>query len=295
MLIPSPLLRPLGWNRMRRCARLFLVLLLAIGGSALGAAPAVAASPSTSPSSEIYSAAVDVPADEAAAQGDAANSAGSQPVYRFWSSKFDNAHFYTVSFNEALKLHAKDRNWAYEGLNFRVWPTSNGRCSAGTVATYRFWSSKFQSHFFTINAAEANEVRRTDPNWSYEGAAFCTTQSTTGTKSVYRFWSPKFGKHFYTANASEASKLRHTDPNWSYEGVAWRTPTSGRAVQQPTDPRPPQGFNCPAGYPIKGNHSSSGERIYHVPGGQFYERTNPEECFATERDAQAAGYRASKL
>ena len=51
---------------------------------------------------------------------------------------------------------------------------------------------------------------------------------------------------------------------------------------------------CPASHPIKGNNSSSGEFIYHVPGGSFYERTHPEVCFATEDEAQAAGYRASK-
>ena len=31
----------------------------------------------------------------------------------------------------------------------------------------------------------------------------------------------------------------------------------------------------------------------HVPGGQFYNATKPEECFATEAAAQAAGYRRS--
>lgn len=48
------------------------------------------------------------------------------------------------------------------------------------------------------------------------------------------------------------------------------------------------------GCPVKGNHSSSGEWIYHVPGGAFYDVTDPEECFATPEDAVAAGYRASK-
>ena len=63
-------------------------------------------------------------------------------------------------------------------------------------------------------------------------------------------------------------------------------PAGGRAA--------PQGFNCPAGFPIKGNHATSGEFIYHPPGGQFYSRTRPEDCFATEADARAAGYRASQ-
>src|SRR5918997_3952202 len=54
--------------------------------------------------------------------------------------------------------------------------------------------------------------------------------------------------------------------------------------------RIPAGGYCPPDSPIKGNHSSSGELIYHVPGGQFYNATNPEECFANEDEAQSAGY-----
>lgn len=45
---------------------------------------------------------------------------------------------------------------------------------------------------------------------------------------------------------------------------------------------------------IKGNISSGGEKIYHVPGGQFYDRTSAEACFATPEEAEAAGYRRSK-
>jgi len=55
---------------------------------------------------------------------------------------------------------------------------------------------------------------------------------------------------------------------------------------------PPMSENeCPPGYPIKGNGDSG---IYHVPSGAYYDVTNPEQCFATEADAQAAGYRASE-
>ena len=52
----------------------------------------------------------------------------------------------------------------------------------------------------------------------------------------------------------------------------------------------PTGGDCPSEAPIKGNQSG----IYHVPGGQFYDRTNAEECFASESAAQDAGYRASQ-
>ena len=35
--------------------------------------------------------------------------------------------------------------------------------------------------------------------------------------------------------------------------------------------------------------------ISHVPGGDYYAVTDPEECFATPHDAEAAGYRASEV
>ena len=45
---------------------------------------------------------------------------------------------------------------------------------------------------------------------------------------------------------------------------------------------------------IKGNINSKNEKIYHLPGGAFYDKTNPEAWFKTESEAQAAGYRPSK-
>ncbi|PGD14356.1 hypothetical protein COM32_28440 [Bacillus pseudomycoides] len=51
-----------------------------------------------------------------------------------------------------------------------------------------------------------------------------------------------------------------------------------------------QGGSCN----IKGNKNSKGEKIYHMPGQQFYDKTNAEEMFCSEAEAKAAGYRASK-
>ncbi|MGG4492276.1 thermonuclease family protein [Metabacillus idriensis] len=45
---------------------------------------------------------------------------------------------------------------------------------------------------------------------------------------------------------------------------------------------------------IKGNISSSGDKIYHMPEGQYYDVTKEEELFCSEDDAVKAGYRASK-
>lgn len=53
----------------------------------------------------------------------------------------------------------------------------------------------------------------------------------------------------------------------------------------------PIGGQCPDGYPIKANDSS---RIFHVPGGRFYDRTVPERCYATAEVAERDGYRRAK-
>lgn len=50
---------------------------------------------------------------------------------------------------------------------------------------------------------------------------------------------------------------------------------------------------------IKGNISSSGEKIYHMPGQQFYDRTQidlskGEKYFCTPQEAQQAGFRPSQ-
>jgi micrococcal nuclease len=45
---------------------------------------------------------------------------------------------------------------------------------------------------------------------------------------------------------------------------------------------------------IKGNVNSKGEKIYHLPIQQYYEKTEPEEWFCTNEEAEEAGYRISK-
>ena len=47
---------------------------------------------------------------------------------------------------------------------------------------------------------------------------------------------------------------------------------------------------CPVGYPVKANRSG----IFHVPGGQFYERTVPERCYPDPQTAEADGYRPAR-
>jgi hypothetical protein len=91
---------------------------------------------------------------------------------------------------------------------------------------HRFWSEVFETHFLTIDGAEATTVRETDENWTYEGVAFCElTESADDTAPVHRFWSPTYQKHFFTIDEPEMTQLRDHDDDWTYEGVAWYAPT----------------------------------------------------------------------
>jgi hypothetical protein len=87
-------------------------------------------------------------------------------------------------------------------------------------------------------------------------------------------------------------------PAWTPAAAARPTvPPSPRSPRQPAAAAPrerwvgPVDGQCPNGYPIKANDKS---RIFHVPGGRFYDRTVAERCYATEDDAVADGYRPAK-
>lgn len=88
---------------------------------------------------------------------------------------------------------------------------------------------------------------------------------------------------------------------WSGEFVEpWRWRKGHRSQQAKIHPR--QGANPPSqtnsACRIKGNISGSG-RIYHVPGGHYYDRTRinasaGERWFCSEAEARAAGWRRAR-
>lgn len=154
----------------------------------------------------------------------------SLPAYRFWSPPFNNPHFYTLNAQEKEHLidfdnydpsRAPTGNWTYEGIAYRAIPAGTGGTCTGHDAVYRFYSTRFQSHFFTASDTEKRQVQ-SDPNWTSEGVAYCAdiVAPASGTVPLHRFWSPRFKKHFFTADAGENSTLL-SDANWTSEGVAY--------------------------------------------------------------------------
>ncbi|MFD2706322.1 thermonuclease family protein [Salibacterium lacus] len=71
---------------------------------------------------------------------------------------------------------------------------------------------------------------------------------------------------------------------WEKEGYAGEEGFHPEAVQE-TECEDPK---------IKGNHSSSGDYIYHTPGSRHYEQTKAEEMFCSTEAAEEAGFRAVK-
>jgi hypothetical protein len=86
-----------------------------------------------------------------------------------------------------------------------------------------------------------------------------------------------------------------------YRGISPKYNTT-KATSSPTTQLPdtlikaatstaPEDANCP----VKGNISSKDKKIYHISGGRYYAQTKAEQCFNTEAEAVAAGFKKSGL
>jgi hypothetical protein len=92
---------------------------------------------------------------------------------------------------------------------------------------------------------------------------------------------------------------RRDEPDTSMDPPAWPAFTSPSTAPAPTDNGAAMSSwviatddgAAPDGYPIKVKVSSG---IFHLPGGRFYDRTNPDRWYATAEAALADGYRQSK-
>jgi len=142
-------------------------------------------------------------------------------IYRYWSPVF-KAHFYTMDYEEGMRVANEDDNWNFEKVAYSAYKIQ----AEGTVPIYRFWSPIFHGHFYTANSEEWMRVKDTDSNWNYEWIAFYAyPNSYQGeARTVYRFWSPVFRHHFFTIDEAEMERVRDFDPNWEYEGEAFKVP-----------------------------------------------------------------------
>jgi len=105
----------------------------------------------------------------------------------------------------------------------------------------------------------------------------------------------------FGAGRFERATRRDSNKTYSnYTTTPAKKPLTAEAGTQPTNATE-QGTTAAAAAPIppasgtcivKGNISAN-SKIYHVKGGAFYDRVKPEQCFNTEAEALAAGFRKS--
>jgi micrococcal nuclease len=146
--------------------------------------------------------------------------------------------------------------------------------------------------------------------WLPDGRLFNLEMIASGYGHEYTFNAP----YKYQAQFREAQQRAETQALglWSPETCAGDTrqaaePAPGEGVAPTRAPTTGGAATCPEGCitppdpscDIKGNVNRAGDRIYHLPGGQFYEQTviNPDEgdrWFCDPSEAEGMGFRGSQ-
>ncbi|NTW29259.1 MAG: glycoside hydrolase family 16 protein [Coriobacteriia bacterium] len=142
-----------------------------------------------------------------------------KPVYRFYD-KQNGSHFYTVSAAERDQvITTYSDTYTYEGSAFNV----SASDSVDSQPVYRFYNKQNGSHFYTVSAAERDQVITTySDTYTYEGSAFNVSTSSVDSQPVYRFYDKQNGSHFYTVSAAERDQVITTySDTYTYEGSAF--------------------------------------------------------------------------
>ena len=96
---------------------------------------------------------------------------------------------------------------------------------------------------------------------------------------------------FRVANKHQPLALKYNTPIIPYEQTLKTTKADETAIPKASENIEMKINTTPQkDCLIKGNSSS---KIYHIPGGAFYERMKSPTCFLTEEEAKKAGYRRS--
>ena len=174
--------------------------------------------------------------------GDKQNNGVAHAHLQAWSSSgcsgdsnripFDNAHNMRMcgapNFTTSGPNSYNNGTWSGTSFTAKQCSPNPAPAVAGETAVYRFWSEKYNHHFYTSSFEEVQSIYNNYDykTWAYEGYVFYTPSSATtpnDEKPVYRFWSDKFKSHFYTASEEEKQNIIDTygEEVWKYEGVAF--------------------------------------------------------------------------
>ena len=89
-------------------------------------------------------------------------------------------------------------------------------------AVYRFFNTATHAHFYTISAAERDQIIAQFPQYRYEHIAFYAhAQAAVNQVAVSRFFNQNTLAHFYTASTEEREYVQNHYPQFMYEGISW--------------------------------------------------------------------------
>lgn len=145
-----------------------------------------------------------------------------RPVaYRFFDS-IHGTQFLTTSSAERQTIQNTRPDLVYEGIGLNAIDPAADTTAA---PVYRFFDSKFGTHFYTSSSTERDTVVATRSDLVSEGVGFYehNTQQS-GDTAVYRFFDSNFGTHFYTSSTTERATIVATRPDLVAEGVSFYAP-----------------------------------------------------------------------
>jgi hypothetical protein len=148
-----------------------------------------------------------------------------------------------------------------------------------------FLAERIEGKRLECTVAAIDDYGRSIASCSHQGEDISGWMVREGHAMAFVRYSNRYTADEEAARARQAGLWRATvQPPWEYRAERWAV-----AEQE-----------APEGCPIKGNIShSEGERIYHTPWSQYYERTKisvgkGERWFCSEGEALAAGWRPSQ-
>ncbi|MCK9469253.1 MAG: hypothetical protein M0Q49_07535 [Porticoccaceae bacterium] len=164
-----------------------------------------------------------------------------QPVYSFFHEGIRH-YFVTASYDEAAHIQTVDEGWKIVDFGFNVWP-AEGSAPDAAVPVCRFYSRDVNSHFYTADATECEELQEIQTSWQYEDIAFqallpVANACPAGTDPVWRLYNnrhaEKDSNHRFVAS-SETYRTMIAD-GWIGEGVAFCSPPASEKRMALLDP-----------------------------------------------------------
>jgi len=136
---------------------------------------------------------------------------GTVPVFRYYSQRTSQDHFYTINWNELG--NGNNNDYIFEGIAFYAFPSP----APGTVPVHYYYQLSSGDHFYTTDFSELGTGRS---GYGYYGTPFHVyPNAINGARPVWRYYNGSAGDHFYTLNQDEF--LLTGTGGWNFERLAF--------------------------------------------------------------------------